>query len=82
MVSLGGSITLNPKTSNPKTKSNLPIFLSKPWELDSSFHVKTYPIFSLKKKKKSIPIQVLLVGSHMGENFKTNFQLNFHPKWE
>jgi hypothetical protein len=49
MVSMGGDATLNPNNSNPKTKSNLPIFLPKPWEQDSSFHVKTYPIFSLKK---------------------------------
>ncbi len=41
MVSLGGSATLNPKTSNPKPNSNV---LPKPWELDSDFHLKTHPI--------------------------------------
>jgi hypothetical protein len=57
-------------------------FVLRPWEPDSSFHVKTHPALSLKKK--SIPI--LQAGSHMGENLKTDFQPNFHPKsqhdWE
>jgi hypothetical protein len=29
-----------------------------------------------------ILVSVFLVGSHMGENLKTGFQLDFHPKWE
>ncbi len=31
------------------------------------------------KNKKNL-ILVLLVGSHVGENFKTDFQPSFHPK--
>ncbi len=29
-----------------------------------------------------IPIPVLLINSHMGENLETNFQPGFHPKWK
>jgi hypothetical protein len=52
----------------------------KPWEPDLGFHVKTHPVLSFHKW--FFPVLVLLVGSHMGENLKTSFQLSFHPKWE
>jgi hypothetical protein len=45
-----------------------------------SFHLKTHPVlFSFFKK---FPTPLLLVGSHMGENVKTDFKASFHPKWE
>jgi hypothetical protein len=42
MVSLGGGATLNPKTSNPKPNSNLPLFPTRPWEPNLGFHEKTH----------------------------------------
>jgi hypothetical protein len=50
MVSPGGGATLNPKTSNPKPNSNVPIFPSRPWEPNLSFHLKTDPVLFLFKK--------------------------------
>jgi hypothetical protein len=48
----------------------------RPCESDSDFHVKTHPVISVFKKK----ISVLLVGSHVGEKLKTDFQPGFHQK--
>jgi hypothetical protein len=52
----------------------------RPWEPDSSFHVKTHRVLSFLEF--FFLILVLLVGSHMGENLETSFQSDFHSKWE
>jgi len=43
----------------------------RPWEPDSGFHVKTYRVLPFFKK---FWFWTLLMGSHMGENLKTDFQ--------
>jgi hypothetical protein len=52
----------------------------RPWEPDPSFHVKIHRVLSFLEFFSLIP--VLLVGSHMGDNLETNFQFDFHSKWE